>query len=268
MFGHRRSNIVFQQDKDFFDSPYPSSAKKRKLSRLPATPRSSDDGDFVEDESEPDDEVPEGEDASDAEEVVSPTPATKGRLATRKARKGIKASLVPERQTVLKLKVPSIQESPKKSAPKPKNGVPVYMSRVVDEKVMDMARAYSTRQPVLFRPPVLSANRLKVDDCSFYLYAAEGCTTVAEMYASALSSSRFGGPRRHAPFRELHRLSDPHPMDTSDWAENIRWAKEQFKAFGSCTWTEYDYHLECITEHRRDILWVSEEVIMAGMRGA
>jgi hypothetical protein len=265
VFVCRHSNIVFQQDRDFLDSPYPSPAKKRKLSHTSATPGPSDDGDFVEDESEPDDEVPDGEDASDTEDVVSPTPATKGRLAARKARKSIKASFVPERQTVLKLKVPIIQSSPRKFAPNSKNGISAYMSSVVDEKVMNMARTYSTRQPVLLRPPVLSANRLKVDDCSFYLYAAEGCTTVAEMYASALSSSRFGGPRRHAPFRELHRLSDPHPMDASDWAENIRWAKEQFKAFGSCTWTEYDYHLECITEHRREIFWVSEEVIVTGM---
>ena len=84
------------------------------------------------------------------------------------------------------------------------------------------------------------------------------------MYASAFDSARFNGPRRAPPFRELHRLSDPDVADTSDWAENIRWAKEQWREFGS-VWTEYDWHLECITEHRREVGWVSEEVIVAGM---
>lgn len=139
------------------------------------------------------------------------------------------------------------------------------MSTVVGPEVMKAVKHFAQRQPVWLAPPTLSADRLKVDASSIYLYAADGCSTFAEMWESALSSSRFRGPRRHAPFRELHRLSDPHPSDASDWAENIRWAKEQYKAFGSETWTEYDYHLECITDHRREMMWVSEEAIMIGM---
>jgi 5,10-methylenetetrahydrofolate reductase len=63
-----------------------------------------DDDDFVEEDSEPDDEVPEG-DASDAEEAVSSVRTARGRLAARKARFNIKAAFVPERRP-LKLKVP------------------------------------------------------------------------------------------------------------------------------------------------------------------
>jgi hypothetical protein len=101
---------------------------------------------------------------------------------------------------------------------------------------------------------------------SIYLYSLPPHTNLADMYASAYCFSRFGGPRRSAPFRELHLLGDPDARDVSDWAEDVRWAKEQNRAFGSI-WTEYEYYLECISEIRRVTGWVSEEVVMAGMVG-
>jgi hypothetical protein len=134
----------------------------------------------------------------------------------------------------------------------------------IGPEMMSLARAYPPLRPIFLQPPALSTNRLRIDPSSIYLYAADGCTTLEAMWATALSYSRFNGPRRHAPFRELYRLSDPDSDDGSDWAENIRWAKEQYHVFGSDTWTEYDYHLECITEHRREVLWASEEAVMAG----
>lgn len=71
------------------------------------------------------------------------------------------------------------------------------------------------------------------------------------------------GARRNPPWRELHRLTVPRKDDMSDWAENIRWAREQWEVYGS-VWTEYGYSLEVIGEHRVGSLWVSEEVIRAG----
>ena len=135
----------------------------------------------------------------------------------------------------------------------------------VSPKMMELARGFSERQPIHVPPPVLSADRLRVDENSIFLYAADGCTTEQELWDTALSSTRFNGPRRSAPFRELHRLTTPPANDFSGWAENIRWAKEQHRLFGSETWTENDYHLEVITEHRRLGFWVSEEVIRGGM---
>lgn len=131
-------------------------------------------------------------------------------------------------------------------------------------EVMDAAREYLNREPIYLTPPVLSEGRLRIDDYSIYLYSSPPHTSMEAMYASAYDHARFNGPRRHAPFRELHLLSQPYPNDTSDWAENIRWAKQQFAMFGSI-WTEYDYFLECITAHRHEIGWVSEEVIRDGM---
>lgn len=133
----------------------------------------------------------------------------------------------------------------------------------ISPEVLSLAREHPRRLPTFLQPPVLSSNRLRIDPSSIYLYAAEGCTTLDAMWATALSYARFNGPRRHAPFRELYTLSEPDGRDASDWAENIRWAKEQYRVFGSDTWTEYDYHLERITEHRRAVFWVSEEAVMA-----
>ena len=132
---------------------------------------------------------------------------------------------------------------------------------LIDPALLSAACNYAQRKPVFLKPPYLDPGRLVVDGRSVHLYAELGAP---DLWASALSSSRFGGPRRHPPFRELYRLTEPSPLDGSDWAENIRWAKEQERVFGSRTWTEYDYHLEQIAEQRRDTMWVSEEAIAYG----
>lgn len=132
-------------------------------------------------------------------------------------------------------------------------------------EMMATARAYEHRQPVFLTPPVLSANRMVIDPYTVHLYAQDGCRNEDELWASALSTYRFGGPRRSSPFRELYRLTEPMAWDDTDWAENIRWAKEQYRAFGVTTWTEYDWHLETIQEWRYKTMWVSEEAIRAGM---
>lgn len=119
------------------------------------------------------------------------------------------------------------------------------------------ARNFRSRQPVFLKPLPISRDRVTIDAYNVALFAEDGAT---DLWGSALSSSRFGGPRRHPPWRELYRLTDPENDDASDWAENIRWAKEQYRMYGS-VWTEYEYALECITEHRRSTFWVSEEVL-------
>jgi hypothetical protein len=240
---------------------------KRRLNRVPATPGSpSNDSDFFEEESEADDEVPEAEIVSD-DEPISPVKAARSRAAARKARQVIRSlSMETQRniETLAKNKLLSVS----RTIPSPRRGqiLPPHVPKrtaMVSPEMMSLARAYVPRLPIFLQPPVLSANRLRVDASTLFLYAADGCTTEAELWASALSSTRFNGPRRHPPFRELHRLTNPLPHDVSDWAENIRWAKEQHAVYGSDTWTEYDHHLELITAHRR-MLWVSEEAIMSG----
>jgi hypothetical protein len=227
-------------DKDIsYDNKTLKVAKKRKLDD------SCTDGDFV----QPDNATSSDESIPypiSGDEEFTPPPARKdavarkGRVAAEKALQTIKTIAAANN---LKPKVNSTPDIP------------------IDPVLMKTARDHSQRKHIFLKPPVLSRGRLVVDELSVHLYAAPDAT---DLWKSALSSSRFNGPRRHPPFRELHRLTDPSPLDDSDWAENIRWAKEQEKMFGSKTWTEYDYHLECITEHRRKTMWVSKEAIQYG----
>jgi len=184
----------------------------------------------------------------DPESDLSPTPPSRTRRAANKARIAIQA-LAFSRPSKIHL----ISHSCNPTPPSP-----------IDPDIATAVRAFCYRTPSFLKAPVLSPHRLVVDEKSVYLYAEEGTTN---LWASALSSTRFNGPRRHPPFRELYRLTDPKVEDASDWAENIRWAKEQYRCFESVTWTEYDYHLEMITEHRREIHWVSEEAIKCGGLG-
>jgi hypothetical protein len=225
---------------------------------VPDTP--SNDGDFVQGESEPDEDVPEVEIISD-DDVVSPINAARSRAAARKARDTIKNISTETQRNLKNLRQKELLLSPRSSLVPP----PTLQQRAatIDPEVMTLARNYSPGRPAHLPPPTLSANRLVVDASSVYLYAADGCTTFKEMWDSALSSTRFGGPRRSAPYRELYRLTDPPAHDFSDWAENIRWAKEQKRLYGSTTWTEYDEHLERITEHRRSV-WASEHALVWG----
>ena len=126
------------------------------------------------------------------------------------------------------------------------------------------AAAWLYQTPAYVKPPVLSLDRLTIDAWNVHLYAEEGCDTPEQRWASALSFYRFdGGPRTSPPFRELHRLTQPAVWDMDDFAENVRWAQQQYKLYGVDTWTEYDAHLEMITKVRQSFMWFSEEAICA-----
>jgi hypothetical protein len=203
------------------------------------------------------------------DDLISPLKVGRGRAAARKARQVIRGISTETKHNIESLTKQKSKESPKSmfSPQQAQMLAPptVKPSAEVSPEMMSFAKGFPmSRQPVFLEPPYLSKDRLRIDSTTIYLYAADGCSTLAEMWDSALSSTRFNGPRRHPPFRELHRLTEPPVEDISDWAENIRWAKEQYAVFGSI-WTEYDYHLEQITEHRR-MSWISEEAITGRRR--
>lgn len=151
------------------------------------------------------------------------------------------------------------------SAPTAPTHAPTIPDNLIDPVLLGYARDLEARAPVKAFAPPLNPDRPMVDEYNVYLYAEYGCITREQMWASAMSSQRFNnGPRSQAPFRELYRLSNPMPWDISDWAENIRWAKEQWLHFGVESWTEYDDHLEQIIQLRRQTMWVSEEAISGG----
>lgn len=134
----------------------------------------------------------------------------------------------------------------------------------VNPTMIRVARNFDHDVPAYTKPPLLPANRIQIDDKTVHLYGDEKSTSKDQLWATAMSAYRYGGPRRNPPFRELHRLTNPERWDASDWAENIRWAKEQYTLHGVKTWTEYDDHQEQIKQHRQQAPWVSEDVIQMG----
>lgn len=116
----------------------------------------------------------------------------------------------------------------------------------------------------LFAVPPLDGPQEVIDENNVCDYAEDGCTTVEQMLRSAFSPTRFNGPRLVAPFRELWTINDPLGSDISEWAENIRWAKEQHLNFDAGTWTEHRDHLDQIAAFRKVTMWTSVEAIVAG----
>ncbi|KAF2659590.1 hypothetical protein K491DRAFT_775528 [Lophiostoma macrostomum CBS 122681] len=189
-------------------------------------------------------------DASDLDigsSLDSPTP----RYNTKRPRRAAKASSF---MALRKVKAMQVE-------PRYRPSVNTKSEKEFSKEVEEAARSFAHRgQPILLQPLPLSRDRLIIDVYNVHFYAED---EAGDPWQSALSSSRFGGPRRHAPFRELHQLTDPDLTDSSDWAENIRWAKEQHLLYGS-VWLEHDYSLETITEHRFQTLWVSKELVREG----
>ncbi|KAL1651613.1 hypothetical protein SLS61_005275 [Didymella pomorum] len=244
------------QDIDTFDAAYATPRKKRRVSRIPPTPKDEESDFEAKDEPESEDDVlPIIDDAAD-EDFGTPTAARGRRLASRKARQNIQ-----EQSSAVIME----QFLAAKAAAKPAH-MPAHKTfQDFDPQMMAATRAWENRKPCYIAAPPLSSDRLVIDAYTLPLYAQDGCRNEEEMWASTLSFYRFGGPRRHAPFRELYRLTEPYEWDTSDWAENVRWAKEQYLHFGIKTWGEYDFHLEYIRQIRLQTMWVSEQAVTAGV---
>ncbi|KAH7128193.1 hypothetical protein B0J11DRAFT_432081 [Dendryphion nanum] len=140
----------------------------------------------------------------------------------------------------------------------------------ITPELASLATIYLTRPPPAFLQPLpLSLNGATIDAWNVHLYAeqhAHDPWTSAFGFYRFIDSSGNNAPRRNPPWRELHRLTEPAEMDTTEWAENVRWAKQQFELFGS-VWTEYPYSLEVIGGHRREVLWVSEQAVRYGLSG-
>lgn len=122
---------------------------------------------------------------------------------------------------------------------------------------------FTEHAPAYLQPPLLNPNRLIINEWNVKDFSERQYTEFKDMYASIYDYARFYGPSPFEPFRELHLVSDPYPQDVNDFAENIRWAKEQWEAYGS-VWTELPEHLHQITAHRLHTGWISKEAIAFG----
>lgn len=70
------------------------------------------------------------------------------------------------------------------------------------------------------------------------------------------------GPRTTAPFRPLHLIQGVKCADLSGWAENLRWAREQYMTFGEEGWSECLEHMQRIAQIRQEQLWASSELML------
>lgn len=94
------------------------------------------------------------------------------------------------------------------------------------------------------------------------LLQAEGFAGESDPY----SAYAFGGSRRTPPYRRLHQIAQPHPWDSSSWAENLRWAFEQRILFIQDhaeveRWSESPDHMARIERERTQRVWASEELL-------
>lgn len=73
------------------------------------------------------------------------------------------------------------------------------------------------------------------------------------------------GPRSDPPFRPLHlvKIDELKSDDLSGWAENLRWAAEQYTTFEETGWTECPGHMEQIAEIRIERTWASAALVLA-----
>jgi hypothetical protein len=265
--------VTSNPSKDNIDSPqsgFNTPTKKRRVDRIPVTPGSAaDDGDFFQGEPEADDDIAEPEQASGDDDVLYPGGRPRGRAAARKALKSIRQITTETQRNIDALTAqpqnfmnPGAHISDTWELPEYILPLEPIHPMLTQEEIDRIPEAPGHAiYPRYIPEPWVPPRRIRVDEYSIYLYAAEGCKTGEELWESALSSTRFNGPRTSAPFRELYRLTDPDPSDMSDWAENIRWAKLQHSLYGSDTWSEYDHHLERITQERQQEFWFSSEFL-------
>lgn len=131
-------------------------------------------------------------------------------------------------------------------------------THLTDEDFEAVKRYKAEHKPRVLPTPILDYDRPRINMNNVHLYARPGLASEVDMYLSAHDYMRFGGPRLSPPYRDLHNLVFLDATDASDWAENIRWAKEQYIAFGN-VWSEEASSLNMITVHRMRVGWQSKE---------
>lgn len=121
--------------------------------------------------------------------------------------------------------------------------------------------ALTIDQPEFVAPPFDAASTLDLPALT-RVFQAEGFAGESDPY----SAYAFGGPRRTPPYRHLHQISQPHPWDSSSWAEDLRWAFEQRVLFAeghpeAIGWNESPEHMARIERERTQRVWASDELL-------
>ncbi|EUC42370.1 hypothetical protein COCMIDRAFT_39540 [Bipolaris oryzae ATCC 44560] len=245
------------------NEPFGQLAKKRKLPRGRSMFNSYvNDDEFLPDEAGTNGNIPT-RDFSAPEQDELPQSEVDRSITLRKAREGKRAAVEPDTAA------PQPDVEPNLGSP---HLFEQYIQQYTESDVQlntattavaDTAATDSTianTLPALLTPPIQPANHLQITEQNLHNYARRPFINISDMWNTALDYMRFDGPRQSAPYRELHTLGELNKNDISDWAENIRFAREQWVQFGTI-WTEFEGHLEKIRKARLDWGWKSPEAI-------
>jgi len=121
--------------------------------------------------------------------------------------------------------------------------------------------ALTVDQAEFVAPPFGAASTLDLPALT-RVFQAEGFAGESDPY----SAYAFGGPRRTPPYRHLHQIAQPHPWDSSGWAEDLRWAFEQRVLFAeghpeAVGWNESPEHMARVERERTERVWASDELL-------
>ncbi|KAF2870520.1 hypothetical protein BDV95DRAFT_495370 [Massariosphaeria phaeospora] len=174
--------------------------------------------------------------------AVSETPARQMRKRGRPARKSARFEADDEEERPAK-KRPAKKRTAKKRA---RVGTHDEEERLARKKYIRPEVRYILCPSVAHEP---SAAEMK------FVFWAEGAAHEFDPY----SPYAFYGPRQSPPYRALHHIASPDACDTGGWAENLRWAAEQQRAFGPTGWNESPEHMEMLVGYRQEQRWVSDE---------
>ncbi|KAJ6283507.1 hypothetical protein J3E71DRAFT_361008 [Bipolaris maydis] len=233
------------------NEPFGQAAKKRKLSRgLSTFKLYVNDDQFLPDETGASEGI-SVRDFNPPEQDELPTSEADRSIALRKAREGKRAAFPPTISILF----------PFSNTPSSSFDLP-YTQPCQQSYVQPDTITTADPLPALLTPPILPTNRLQITTQNLHKYALSPFRSQDDMYTTAFHYKRFGGARQSAPYRELHNLCCLDDNDTGDWAENIRFATEQWLYYGSI-WTEFEGHLEKIRSARLAWGWKSPEAIRA-----
>lgn len=174
----------------------------------------------------------------------------------------------PQRAAAVKglQKIHELVEQERPRSPEIRKPREYILPHPISPELLAQGAKYDHRAiPKHLAPPPISPGRIVIDDMNVHALAEEDAD---DPWASAYAFRRYkdfnnpelSKPRRFSPYRELHNISFPPVEDTTPFAENVRWAKQQFKYFGS-VWLECESSLATISQWRREELWVSESAI-------
>ncbi|KAF2014113.1 hypothetical protein BU24DRAFT_451259 [Aaosphaeria arxii CBS 175.79] len=115
------------------------------------------------------------------------------------------------------------------------------------------------KPPPYLEPLPLPEFRPIIHFYNVHEYAADGAVDQWDSAYDFYRRTAYGIalPRLEAPHRELHRLSVPNDGDIGEFAESVRWARQQWDWYGS-VWLENPFSLAFIYEHRKMTLWHSD----------